>query len=447
MDADPGLGSLVFLLLLILLYALLTAAETAARTLNKNRLRKQLDNDNPQSEKLLQFAQKLTETPSGLRASLAFVGFLAAGTATLVYGQPLGRMLAGWLSFLSPGLAQGIGIFFVLLVFCFLMLLLGTLLPRRLAGIQVEKTARRLYHLGSTANALFLPLARLAGRTTSALLKLMGIQQQEEIEQLTEDEIRLLVDVGEEKGAIQETEREMIENVFEFNNLTAADAMTHRTDMWAVWVDEGWDEITKMIESTGLSRFPVYQEDLDDIIGTVSTRDFLLNRQKEHPQPLRDILRSARFVPESVRTDVLFRDMQRNKFHMAIVVDEYGGTSGLITMEDLIEEIVGNIYDEYDPQVEQIIHELGEGRYKIAGNVEIEQVNELMDVALPMDEDFDTVGGLVLTELGSIPEADEQPEVEAYGLHFKVLSMAERRIEWLEIRRIPEQQEEEAQDV
>lgn len=439
MDADPGIGTLVFLLLLILIYSLLAAAENAARTLNKNKLRRQLDSDSSQSEQLLLFAQKLTETPSGLRACMAFVAFFCAGLVSCAYGLPLGRWLHSLMGFLPAGLALGVGLVLVLIVYSFLLILLGIMLPRRVAAMQAEKIARRLYWLANGANTLFLPMARLLGRTTKGLLRLMGINSEEELDQLTEDEIRLLVDVGEEKGAIQEAEREMIENVFEFNNLTAADSMTHRTDMWAIWVDDSWEEITQMIESTGLSRFPVYEEDLDHIIGTVSTRDFLLNYQKKPPLPLREIIRSARFVPESVRTDALFRDMQRNKFHMAIVVDEYGGTSGLITMEDLLEEIVGNIYDEYDPQVQQDVHDLGDGLYKIAGGMEIEQVNELLGSDLPIDEDYDTIGGLVLTELGSIPDTGSQPEVDCYGLHFKVLNVADRRIEWLEISRRPEE--------
>lgn len=197
-----------------------------------------------------------------------------------------------------------------------------------------------------------------------------------------------------------------------------------------------------MIEQTGLSRFPVYEEDLDHIIGTISTRDFLLNRQKAEPRPLRDIIRKARFVPESVRTDALFRNMQHNKYHMAVVVDEYGGTSGLITMEDLIEEIVGNIYDEYDPQVQQDIVDLGEGRWKVSGGVDIESFNEASGLDLPLDDGYDTIGGLILNELGAIPDEGSQPEVDYYGLRFKVLNVMDRRIEWVEISPLPAAGEE-----
>jgi putative hemolysin len=252
-------------------------------------------------------------------------------------------------------------------------------------------------------------------------------------EEVTEDEIRMLVDVGEEKGAIEEAEREMIKNVFEFNNMTAAECMTHRTDVYAIWTEDTREEIIQMIMDTGLSRFPVYEEDLDHITGTVSTREYLLNLQRDEPLPLRSILREAHFVPETVPTDVLFRNMQRNKFHMAIVVDEYGGTSGLITMEDLLEEIVGNIYDEYDPQDQQDFEQLGEGKWRVAGTLDVETFNELSGRSLPLDDDYDTIGGYILSKLSSIPEDGSKVELTSGGLRFEVESIQGRRIEWVKV--------------
>ena len=433
MEADPLGIPLILFLLLLLLYSLLTAAETAARTLNKNKLRRQAEYEVAQSDLLLTFAQKLTETPSGLRACLAFVGFFAAGLAATVWGQLLSASLVRLMPVLEDRGGDYLSLLLIMVGTSFLFLLFGTLLPRRLAVRDPEKTAKRLHGLANFFHHLFQPLASFSNTLSLGLMRLLGISAVEEIEQLTEDEIRLLVDVGEEKGAIQETEREMIENVFEFNNLTAADSMTHRTDVWAIWVDDTWEEIVKLIESTGLSRFPVYEDDLDHIIGTVSTRDFLLNANREHPKPLRDLLRKARFVPESVRTDALFRDMQHNKYHMAIVVDEYGGTSGLITMEDLLEEIVGNIYDEYDPQAQLELEDLGSGRFKAAGSMDIEVLNDSLGLDLPIDQEYDTVGGMILSQLGTIPEDGAQPQVAVDGATFQVLSMADRRIEWVEI--------------
>ncbi len=444
MEAGPTGTTISVILILILAYALLTAAETAARMLNKNRLRRQADSEEGKSDRLILLVQKLSDTPSGLRACLAFTGFLVAGLSVWTFALPMAAAItqAGWLGFLGIAGKIYLSAILVIVLYTFVLLAFATLLPRKLAQRAPEKTVRRLSRFALVSNSIFLPMASLCNLTYRALVKLMGIDPDEDSEQLTEDEIRQLVDFGEEKGAIEETEREMIENVFEFNNLTAADAMTHRTDVWAIWIDEEWDEITRMIEQTGLSRFPVYEEDLDHIIGTISTRDFLLNRQKAQPRPLRDIIRKARFVPESVRTDALFRNMQHNKYHMAVVVDEYGGTSGLITMEDLIEEIVGNIYDEYDPQVQQDIVDLGEGRWKVSGGVDIESFNEASGLDLPLDDGYDTIGGLILNELGAIPDEGSQPEVDYYGLRFKVLNVMDRRIEWVEISPLPAAGEE-----
>ena len=169
-------------------------------------------------------------------------------------------------------------------------------------------------------------------------------------EKVSEDNIMAMVEEGEESGAIQSNEKTLIENVFDFDTMTARDVMVHRTDMVTLDVDDDDETVMEAIRTSGLSRFPVYQEDVDDIVGVLSTREYLLNCRLPQPKPMKDLLRPAYFVPETVPTDVLFRDMQGKKTHMALVVDEYGGTSGLVTMEDLLEELVGKIYDEFDPQ-------------------------------------------------------------------------------------------------
>ena len=254
------------------------------------------------------------------------------------------------------------------------------------------------------------------------------------------------MDIGEEKGAIERDEKEMIENIFEFNNMTAADVMVHRTDMVMLWVDDTAEEIQQTIETSGLSRFPVYEEDADDVIGILNTREWLLNARKDRPKPLRELLRPAYFVPQSVRTDMLFRDMQSRKVHLSIVVDEYGGTAGLVTMEDLLEEIVGNIYDEFDPQEDQEIIPLGNDRWRIAGSAELEDIAAALGVAFPEDEETETLGGLVFAQLSVIPEDGSHPEVEAYGLHIRVEELTDRRVEWATVTRAaPAPAEEPAQ--
>ncbi len=291
------------------------------------------------------------------------------------------------------------------------------------------------------AAALWFNLASSDNKLKAFLIRLTGHGG----DKVSEEEILQMVDVGEETGAIQQEEREMIENIFQFNNTTAEDVMVHRTDMVVLDLEDTREEILAAIEGSGLSRFPVCGEDPDDIIGILNVRDYLLNTQRPQPKALRELLRQPYFVPETVRTDALFRDMQERKTHMAIVVDEYGGTAGLVTMEDLLEEIVGNIYDEFDPADAPEIIPLDENRWRIAGGVELEELEETLGLTFPESEeaDYDTLGGLIFAHLDVIPEDGSQLDLELDGLAIHVDSIAERRVEWCTVTRL----EPEAMDV
>ena len=279
--------------------------------------------------------------------------------------------------------------------------------------------------------ALCLLVFALTGVAVYLALRLRSLDKR-----ASEEDIRQMVDMGEEKGEIEAEEKQLIENVFEFNNSTAADVMVHRTDVKMLWVEDSDKEIMDTILSSGLTRFPVYDEDTDDIIGILNTRDYLINAQKPRPKPLRQLLRKAYFVPETVRTDVLFRDMQSRKVHFAVVVDEYGGTSGIITMEDLIEELVGNIYDEFDPQDEQEIIPLEEGVWRVQGSIDLEDLAEALDMEFPEDEEAETLGGLVFARLDVIPADGTHPTVEAYGLRIQVEALTDRRVEWAKVSQL-----------
>ena len=256
-------------------------------------------------------------------------------------------------------------------------------------------------------------------------------------DEVSEDEIMAMVEEGEESGTIEANEKEMIENIFESNNMTAEDVMVHRIDMVSLSLEDDDATILSTIRESGLSRFPVYESDVDDIVGVLSTREYLLNATLAQPRSLKELLRPAYFVPETVRTDVLFRDMQNKKIHMALVVDEYGGTSGLVTLEDLLEEIVGNIYDEFDPQDEQEIIRLEDNLWRVSGSADLEELLETMEIPLPEEElDFDTLGGLVYANLSVIPEDGSRPVVEAMGLRIRVEELCERRVEWALVEKL-----------
>ena len=264
-------------------------------------------------------------------------------------------------------------------------------------------------------------------------------------DKVSEDNIMAMVEEGEEAGAIQSNEKELIENVFQFDSMTAKDVMVHRIDMVTLPADAEESAILDAIRQSGLSRFPIYGEDADDILGVLSIRDYLLNFHQPDPLPLKELLRPAYFVPETVAADVLFRDMQGKKTHMALVVDEYGGTSGLVTLEDLLEELVGNIYDEFDPQEELSIIRLDESHWRVSGSAELEELAEAMEFKLPEDTDYDTLGGLVFSQLSVIPEDGSRPLVEALGLRIQVEELCDRRVEWALVEKLAPEIEQKAE--
>lgn len=445
MSEDPFLPQLLLLLILIALNALFAATEIAVISLSEAKLRKQAEEGDRRAARLLKLVREPDHFLSTIQVGITLAGFLASAFAADGFSD----RLVSWLvedcgvSTLPENTLNAISVVVITLILSFITLVFGELVPKRLAMKRPERVARATCGLVSILSVLFRPVIWLLSKTTNGILRLMRVDPADTGEEVSEDEIRMMVDIGEEKGAIETNEKEMIENIFEFNNTTAEDVMTHRTDMVMIHIEDEAEEIISVMESSGLSRFPVYRENADDIIGTVSTRDYLFNTQREHPLALGELLRPAYFVPESVRTDVLFRDMQSRKVHIAIVVDEYGGTSGLVTMEDLLEEIVGNIYDEFDPQDEQEITQLGENLWRVAGSTELEVLAEALDTELPEDEEYGTLGGLVFSKLSLIPEDGSRLEVDVCGLHIQVEELSDRRVEWALLSKLSESEDPE----
>lgn len=431
MSGDPW-GPLLLQLILILINGWFAATEAAVLTLSEVKLRQEAEEGDRKAEKLLALNENPNQFLSTIQVCITLAGFLASAFAADAFAEPLMNL---------TGLPEPVCLVLVTLVLSYFTLVLGELVPKRIGMHAPEKMARIGLGVLNFCSVLFRPLVWILSVTTNGLLRLFGIDPNAEEEEVTEDDIRMMVDMGEEAGTIEETEKEMIENIFEFNNLTAENVMTHRTDVTSIWVDEDWETVLQTIRETGLSRFPVYNEDMDDIIGTLNTRVFLLNMQAEKPRQIREMLREAYFVPETVAADQLFRDMQTKKVHMAIVVDEYGGVSGIVTMEDLLEEIVGNIYDEFDPQDVQEITQVGENTWRISGQAPLDDVAEALEVELPLDEDYDTFGGLIFSQFTTIPNDGETPEMECYGLRIRVEKLEEHRVETALVEKIAPDEE------
>ncbi len=445
---DPLWPQLLLQVVLILVNAFFACAEIAVISLNETALRRQAEEGDRKAARLCEIVRSPTRFLSTIQICITLAGFLASAFAA----ENFARRLSVWAMVrweLSETAAEGINalsVVAVTLILSFFTLVLGELVPKRVAMQKPERAARATVGMVCFLSAFFRPLIWLLTVSTNGVLRLLHIDPGAEPEEVSEEEIRMMVDIGEEKGAIETGEKEMIENIFEFNNMTAEDVMLHRTDVVMLSAEESDEEIVRTIEETGLSRFPVYEEDADDVIGILNSRDYFLNARRKKPVGLRELLRPAYFVPESVRTDVLFRDMQAKKVHLAVVVDEYGGTSGIITIEDLLEEIVGNIYDEFDPQDEQEIVTLGDDTWRIAGSAELEDIAEALEVELPEDEEYGTLGGLIFAQLAVIPEDGSHPEVEVDGLHIRVEELTDRRVEWAVVTKLSPQAGETGED-
>ena len=280
-----------------------------------------------------------------------------------------------------------------------------------------------------------MPFVKLLSSSTNSLIKLTGMNLENLEEKVTEEEIRTLIAVGEENGVFNETEKEMINGIFEFDDTLAKEVMTARTDVFTIDISTSREIIIDKVLEEKYSRIPVYEEDIDNVIGILYIKDLFVQIIKNTAQEIdvRELLRAPYFVPENKNIDVLFRELQDTKNHMAILIDEYGGFSGIVTIEDLIEEVMGNIFDEYD-EYEQDVRKIDEETYEVSGLLSIDEVNELLDVDL-QSNNSDTIGGFVVDLLGSIPKDDEEHVVEYENIVFKVEKVSEKRIEKLKIYR------------
>jgi putative hemolysin len=336
-----------------------------------------------------------------------------------------------------PIITASAGIIATLLVTAiigFLTLVLGELVPKRLAleksekiALAVAKPIRILFKITS-------PMVRMLSFTTNLIARLLGASHDIDSSDITEEEIRLMINVGEERGIFQETETDMINSIFEFDDTVAREVMTPRTDIVAVSVDAAIDEILDIIVEEGFSRIPVYEESRDNIIGILYIKDIfgLIKNDAKWKISLKDIVRPVYFVPEYKKIDELFKEMQKSKTHIAIVIDEYGGTAGLITIEDLLEEIVGNIFDEYDDVVLDF-KEIDENTYIVSGMLSVGEINDLMHIDLP-EEEFDTISGMVLSLSGKMPEVGD--EVQFENIHFRVEEVDDKRISKIKIEKL-----------
>lgn len=429
MDSIPQ--QLLVQVILILLNALFAATEIAVLSLNGTKLKKLKEKGDKTADKLL----KLVEEPSGflstIQIGITLAGFLGSAFAAEGFSDPLVHWLYDDLGFttFSLGTLNTLAVIVITIILSYFTLIFGELVPKRIAMQKSYEVAKLSCGIVRTVAFVMRPVVAFLSFSTNAILRLLHLKTEAEEEQVSEEEIRMMVDLGEETGVLDEDEKEWITNVFEFDDTPVRDIMVRAGEVIAVSIDATKEEILKLISEEGISRLPVYGENLNDIIGILHAKDFLIELQKKQPFNLKEMLHSAYFVPEQVTADVLFKDMQTRRLHFAVVINEFGEVSGIVTMEDLLEEIVGNIYDEYDDQEQPEIRKLSENKWKVSGNIDIEDLLEEIPLPVEPNDAYDTLGGLVLYMLGSVPKDGTRFRLELGGYSLLVINVDHHRIQ------------------
>ena len=429
MEDENLFTEIIFLMVLIVLNAFFAASEIALISLNDNKIRLMAE-DGHKKAKLL---QKLLGEPSRFLATIqigiTLAGFLASAFAAESFSGRLVELIKLTGVPIPDALLKTISMIVITIILSYFTLVLGELVPKRIAMKKAEPISMFAVGPLNILSKVTSPFVKLLTLSTNFFVRLFGIDPNEEDEKVTEEEIRMMVDVGEEKGTIHETEKEMINNIFEFNNTTVSEIMTHRTDIAALPAEANLQEVTSFINQEKYSRIPVYEENIDNIIGVMHSKyliQYLAEGGKKENFNLKNIIRQPYFVPESKKTDELFKELQHNKTHLAIIIDEYGGTAGIVTLEDLIEEIVGNIFDE-DDEIEKDIDKIDENTFIINGTTSLDVVKDYLEVELPV-EDYETLSGFIVGQLGRIPGKDDHPTIEFNGLVFKIEEVDEKRV-------------------
>ena len=420
------LAQLMVLVILIFINAFFAASEMAFISLNDAKIEKQAKEGNKKAKQIEGMLKSPSKFLATIQIGITLAGFLSSAFASDTFAQRLSPILYDLMPFFSQGVWNSISIVLITIILSFFTLVFGELVPKRLAMKHYEKISFASIGIIRTIFILTSPFVKLLTAVTNAVSKVFGVSETDE-EQVTEEEIKMMVDQGQESGNIKEEEKELINNVFEFNDITVSEIMRHRKDIFAVDInittDELMDELEK--EEFRYSRIPVYDETIDEVKGILYVKDVLKNIRKKSFK-VKNVVKEAYFVSQNRLINEVFKELKRNKKQIAIIVDEYGGTAGLITMEDILEELVGDIYDEYD-KVEKEYEKIDDNTYLLSGSLPIYDVNKLLDAKIP-EGDYDTLSGYLQEELGRIPKDEENPIIETNRVTYKIEEYEDKRI-------------------
>ena len=433
-------SSLIFLLLLqavlIFLNAVFASAEIAVLSINETKLERMAQEGNNRAKRLFRLTREPARFLATIQVAITLSGFLGSAFAADNFSEPL----VDWILSLGVNIPRATldaaAVIVITLVLSYFTLIFGELVPKRIAMKKPEQLAMGISGLVSGISIVFKPVVSFLSISTNLILRLCGIDPNEEEEKVSEEEIRMMVDAGSEKGTIDHQEKEFIQNVFEFNDIMVESIATHRTDVTILWMEEDMDSWAETIHNSRHTRYPVCDGSPDNVVGVLNAKDYFRLEDKSRENVLQNAVYPAYFVLETTKADVLFKNMNANKKSMAIIIDEYGGMTGIVTLYDLIEELVGDLEDEPleykndDPYIEKV----DENTWQVKGNVELEDIEEALNVDIASAE-FDTFTGLVFEELGRIPEDGEQDiNLKIQDIQVHISSVKDHQIERAEIK-------------
>ncbi|MCB8565277.1 hemolysin family protein [Fusobacterium ulcerans] len=434
MDETPGttnvISQLLFLLILTIANAFFAGAEMATVSVNKNKIKMLAENGNKNAQLLQELLKEPTKFLSTIQVAITLSGFLASASAATSFSSPLDILMTK----LGIPYGETIAIIIVTVVLSFFTLVFGELVPKRIALQKAEAISLFTVKPVLFISRLTSPFIKLLSFSTGLVLQVLGMKAENLEENISKEEIKSMVEAGQANGVFNETEKEMINSIFEFDDILASEIMIPRTDVYSIDIDASIGEYLDELLETKHSRIPVFEGDIDNIIGVLYIKDLILEARNKGFEnvDIRSILRKPYLVPESKNIDTLFKEMQKSKKYIAILIDEYGGFSGIVTMEDLVEEVMGNIDDEYDdnePKLEKIDNHI----YLVDGLYPVDDLIDILNIDI-VSKNHNTISGYLIDTLGEIPDNSYlDKEIKINNTIFKIKSIKENRIDKIEL--------------
>ena len=446
--------SIIFMILLqvvlIALNAVFACAEIAIISMNDNKMNKMASEGDKRAKRLVKLTQEPARFLSTIQIAITLSGFLGSAFAAENFSGVLVDALVGWGVPVPAEVLESIAVIVITLILSYFTLVFGELVPKQVAMRKAEPLALGVSGLISGIAAVFKPIVSFLTFSTNSMLRLMGIDPNEEAEEVSEEEIRMMVDAGSEKGTIDHEEKEFIQNIFEFDDLSAEEIMTHRTDVTMLDLEDSMEEWKSIIYNSRHTLYPVCNGSSDEIVGILNAKSYFRLDNHDRENVMQNAVTAAYMVPDTVKADTLFRNMRKEHHGMAVILDEYGGTRGIVTINDLVEQLVGDLGNNEIVEEEGYIELLEDNTWKVQGSVTLEEVSEVIGVHIDSEEN-DTLSGLIFHEYGSVPKDGSCIEVDLEKMNIQVLDIKEHQVETaiiqLKEQETPEEEVEKEDDI